>query len=362
MNPEALTAFNTITNCISSPHIKASVDTMLHNFLKANGNPRPQQSIAKSPSALSRMLNEYALPGLALIRESRALIKQKIWLYFSSRKKRRPRLELIIDMTTLEKTGEFKELPLSFFNEKYGLHLVVLYVVIGNQRFIWAIRIWEGKDTRTWVDHALSMLRCTPNWFKDRFKCRVLADTGFGTTEFIEGCTKLELPVVVGMRVDRKTEEGLSLDQLRAQGAMHFLKGCGVPVYVAWYKLKQKHGAFEWRYVVSTVAANAKTIVGWGKRRWRIEAFFKTMKSRFGLDQFGQQTRLGVLRFLLIAFIAYLLAFWTSFSLEGFEIPDWIALAAQAQLLLVTWVVVFELERKQVMVAEVLKFKETLIA
>jgi Transposase DDE domain len=362
MNPEAQTAFNTLSNLISSPHVKTSFDALLHNFFKANGNPRPQQSIAKSPSAISRMLNQYDLPVLGLIRESRELIKQKIWAYFSSSKKRRPRLELIIDMTTLEKTGVFKDLPLSFFNEKYGLHLVVLYVVIGNQRFIWAVRIWHGKNTRTWVDHALSMLRCIPAWFKERFTCRVLADTGFGTTEFIQGCAKLELHVVVGMACDRKTNEGFRLDQLRKQGGMHFLRGCSVPVYVAWYKLEQKAGAFEWRYVVSNVAANAKTIVGWGKRRWRIEAFFKTMKSRFGLDQFGQRTRLGVLRFLLIAFIAYLLAFWTSLPLEGLEIPDWIRLAAQADLWLVTWVVVFELERKRAMVAEVLEFKKSLIA
>jgi Transposase DDE domain len=200
------------------------------------------------------------------------------------------------------------------------------------------------------------------SWFKERFTCRVLADTGFGTTEFIQGCAKLELHVVVGMACDRKTNEGFRLDQLRKQGGMHFLRGCSVPVYVAWYKLEQKAGAFEWRYVVSNVAANAKTIVGWGKRRWRIEAFFKTMKSRFGLDQFGQRTRLGVLRFLLIAFIAYLLAFWTSLPLEGLEIPDWIRLAAQADLWLVTWVVVFELERKRAMVAEVLEFKKSLIA
>jgi len=61
--------------------------------------------------------------------------------------------------------------------------------------------------------------------------------------------------------------------------------------------------------VVSSVAAHARTIVRWGKRRWRIEAFSKTMKSRFGLDQFGQRTIKSVMRFFLLAFIAYLLVF-----------------------------------------------------
>jgi hypothetical protein len=83
---------------------------------------------------------------------------------------------------------------------------------------------------------------------------------------------------------------------------MLFLKGCSTPVYVAWFKLIGKNGAFQWRYVVSTVAAQPGTMVRWGRRRWPVEVFFQTMKSRFGLDQFGQRTLKGVLRFFLLAF------------------------------------------------------------
>ena len=46
---------------------------------------------------------------------------------------------------------------------------------------------------------------------------------------------------------------------------------------------------FVWRYVISTRRANGETIRRWGRRRWRIKAFFKTLKFRFGLDQFGQR-------------------------------------------------------------------------
>ena len=67
-----------------------------------------------------------------------------------------------------------------------------------------------------------------------------------------------------------------------------------------------------WRYVISTRAAEGKTITRWGKRRWRIEAFFKTMKSRFGLDQFGQRTAQGAMRFLLLGLLAFVLAYWTA--------------------------------------------------
>lgn len=38
--------------------------------------------------------------------------------------------------------------------------------------------------------------------------------------------------------------------------------------------------------------------------------FFKTIKHRLGLHRFGQSTRLGVYRWLVLALIAYLLAPW----------------------------------------------------
>jgi hypothetical protein len=140
---------------------------------------------------------------------------------------------LIIDLTTLEKTGASQGLPLSFLNEKYGLHLVVLYIVIGRERFVWGVRIWRGAGEPSWVELALSMLRCLPVWLTSRFKCRVLADAGFGSSAFITGCAQLELPVVVGVSCDRTTEQGIQLSALPVQGAMLWLKGCAVAVYVA---------------------------------------------------------------------------------------------------------------------------------
>ena len=360
MNPEALAIFNNLSDKITSPHIKRSFQTLLHQFLQANGNPRPEHAKAKSSSAISRMLNQYNFPTLKLLRASREQIEKVIWQHYGTRGTRRPKLELIIDMTTLEKTGIFKELPISYFNEKNGLHLVVLYVVIGNQRFVWAVRVWKAKATRTWVGHALSMLRLIPAWFKLRFNCRVLADTGFGTTEFLEGCEALELAVVVGMRHDRKTTDTQRINAL-PQGSSVILNDCSVGVWFARYKLWHKDGSYEWRYVVSSRPAVARTIIAWGKRRWRIEAFFRVMKSRFGLDQFGQRTKRGVLRFLLIAFIAYLLVLWTGFPFTDEENPDWIALAGLAQLWLLTWVVQFELKCRQEQVNEVLKFKVSVV-
>jgi len=47
-----------------------------------------------------------------------------------------------------------------------------------------------------------------------------------------------------------------------------------------------------------------------GRKRWAIEGFFKTIKHRFGWHCFGQSTKLGVYRWLIFSFLAYLLAHW----------------------------------------------------
>ena len=50
------------------------------------------------------------------------------------------------------------------------------------------------------------------------------------------------------------------------------------------------------------------------------------MKSRFGLDQFGQRTALGAMRFLLLALLAFVLAYWTTLETSGSDlriILDW---------------------------------------
>lgn len=82
----------------------------------------------------------------------------------------------------------------------------------------------------------------------------------------------------------------------RRPGERVWLEGLEeIAVYVASYWLKRDGGKRELRcLVLCTKASSAKHIVRWGKRRWRIEGFFKTAKGRFSLDRFGQGTKLGV--------------------------------------------------------------------
>ncbi len=79
----------------------------------------------------------------------------------------------------------------------------------------------------------------------------------------------------------------------------------------------------EKRFVVSTEPMKPHALVCWGRRRWKIEAFFKVMKQRFGLGRFGQKSPVGVYRFLLLSFLAFLLSQLMEPLPPTGEDPDW---------------------------------------
>jgi IS4 transposase len=98
--------------------------------------------------------------------------------------------------------------------------------------------------------------------------------------------------------------------------------------------------------MISTRPADGETIRRWGRRRWRIEGFFKTLKFRFGLDQFGQRTARGAFRFIGLALLAFALSFWEALaSVEDWELLDWGAAARSATDDLVPEVVALEARR-----------------
>ncbi|WP_407543221.1 hypothetical protein [Deinococcus radiomollis] len=89
-----------------------------------------------------------------------------------------------------------------------------------------------------------------------------------------------------------------------------------------------------------------------GRRRWKIEALFKTLKSRFAFGKFGQKTKLAVLRYLCLSLACFLLCHFehldqTAQGREETFWPDWGALAGQVRMKLVGWVQLFELEREK---------------
>lgn len=110
---------------------------------------------------------------------------------------------------------------------------------------------------------------------------------------------------------------------------------------VARYRLPRAAGT-ETRFVLATFAATGRVIARWGRRRWRIEAFFKTVKSRFGLARCAQATRLGAYRYLLLCLLAFTLAQWQVWNSPG-EWPDWGVAIALTRHELVPDIVLFEL-------------------
>jgi hypothetical protein len=240
-------------------------------------------------------------------------------------KGRKPFLQVIIDLTTLEKRGKFKALEkwVRVYHGKRGLHLVVLYLVVGQWRIPWSFRIWKGKDTSSPAQLGLKLVKGLPPALTKHFQVMILVDTAFGSVEFLHTVRQLKYHVIAGMRCDRKLQDKRRVVDLYKRGQQVRLVGLKFPVSVSWYYLKRDDGRVEKRFVLSTKPLKGSTITWWGKRRWQIEGWFKTAKHRFGLHRFGQGTRLGVYRWLVLCLIAYLLAHWAYLTTASSDLPDW---------------------------------------
>jgi hypothetical protein len=175
----------------------------------------------------------------------------------------------------------------------------------------------------------------------------VLADGGFGNDEFLNGVVKLGFEGVVGMRCDRKLASGGQLQDLKTKGQKVVLKGLKLPLWVSWCWLKKPDGIQELRYVVATFPGSGQNLIRWGKRRWAIEGFFKTIKHRFSLHRFGQRTARGVYRYLILALLAFILTHWQGLAIGQTALPNWGMLAQEISLILLPDLIFTELQARQ---------------
>ncbi|MBD2451960.1 transposase [Nostoc sp. FACHB-152] len=305
---------------------KDNLEAMLALFLEAQGHPLPEHSQTKSPSAISRFLNINPWSTREMIRVIRSTALQTVFkVLASSGKGRKPFIQVIIDLTTLEKRGKFQEFSdlIRVYNGKRGLHLVVVYLVIGRCRIPWNFRVWRGKGTPSPAQLGLKLVKRLPQSLTKHFQTIILADTAFGSVEFLEGVRQLKYHAVTGVSISRKLADGRFLRRLHQQGQQVYLFGLNFPVTVSWYYLKRDNGKLEKRFVLSTRPIKASTLKWWGKRRWQIEGWFKTAKHRFGLHRFGQGTLLGMYRWLILSLTAYLIAHWTYLHIKSASPPDW---------------------------------------
>jgi len=124
---------------------------------------------------------------------------------------------------------------------------------------------------------------------------------------------------VIGVRRNRTLVNGTPVHELTTRGCKVQLQDLKPTMYVSWawlYRNKEP----EQRFVMSNINLGGKYLARVGKRRWRIEGFFKTIKGRFGLERFAQHSKrasvlmgavlpkkTGVMRWWCLSGLAYLL-------------------------------------------------------
>jgi hypothetical protein len=144
----------------------------------------------------------------------------------------------------------------------------------------------------------------------------LLADTGFGRTEFIRRLRKHRFAFVVRLRADTVVHY-----RGRTVPLAHFDTIKGAPIILSNVQYRQKKpvtvhivisrlGDSVW--YLGTSFSNAKQAVAWYKKRFWIEEMFRDLKSTLGLRKAHLKDEDRLTRLLL----AYLIL-----SLIGFEVP-----------------------------------------
>lgn len=96
-------------------------------------------------------------------------------------------------------------------NGKRGLHVVILYLVVGDWCVLWSFRIWRGKGHPSPVELACKLLATVPKRLVQGRTVIVQGDTEFGTVDFLNAIRHRAWRGVVGMRANRTLLDGQSL-------------------------------------------------------------------------------------------------------------------------------------------------------
>ncbi len=332
--PQAQELLSTLKQLMPTIYQQETLESVLGLFLSGQAKGVPHHCQTKSESAISRFFNYYNWSTRSVIRTIRSHILNLI--SYQTIKGRKPILQVMLDLTTLEKVGNFPHLKdlIRVYNHKKGLHIVIMYLVIGHWRFPWSFRIYRGKGTASPSQLAQKLINNLPSILTQSFKIYILGDTAFGTIKLISQIrNSWKFHIIVGIPKTRKLQDGRKVSELKTRGQQVYLNGLNIPVFLSWVWLK-RDGKRVQRFVISTKQMKGATITRWGRRRWQIEGFFKTVKHCFSLHRFGQKTLLGVYRWLILSFVSYLLSYWVYLHLGNYDNLDWFDSAQQALVLL----------------------------
>lgn len=152
-------------------------------------------------------------------------------------------------------------------------------MVIGG--YAGSFRVYRGKDTPSPSQLAQKLLRTLPPILIQSFQIYVLGDTAFGTVDLLNQVRGdlFNHHAIVGMPKSRTLQDGRKISEIKTRGQQVYLNDLDIPVYLSWVWLK-RDGQRVQRFVISTKPMKGSTIARWGRRRWSIEAFFKTVKHR----------------------------------------------------------------------------------
>ncbi|TSA81456.1 hypothetical protein FNU79_15110 [Deinococcus detaillensis] len=87
-----------------------TVQVLLCLSVAASGQPQPTRATVKSPAALSRFFNLYTWSTTSAMRAMPTHALKQLRSYRKACKDRPPRIELIVDQTSLGKEGKFEGL------------------------------------------------------------------------------------------------------------------------------------------------------------------------------------------------------------------------------------------------------------
>lgn len=285
----------------TSVYQQRSLQATLHHFLDLGSKKALHRIGVVSSSAVSRLLNKYDWNTSACWE----LLTTAQWemLYLQAKGKHHPVLRLSVDLTSIQKTGQ--NLPFArVYNKVYGIHLVVLFAEYDQLKFPIGYLIYKGKGTSTPVTLALKMLDTIPDYIRERFNIRVLADSGFESAPFLDGVRQLGFEFVVGVRTTRRTmHPGVVTVADCPHGGYVELKN--------WSHDTLTLGRFERGdrrfHAVSSELMSGDEVIAEGVKRWGEESFFKEGKHQFGLQQFALRTAKGLDRWILLVFLAWTL-------------------------------------------------------
>jgi len=115
----------------------------------------------------------------------------------------------------------------------------------------------------------------------------VLADTAFGSVEFLHEIRQLKYHAITGM-CERPSACWWAMLETFTQAWSTSTSG-RFPVSVSWYYLKRENGKRR-KTICSVYQTSKQARLHGGETEMADEGWFKTAKHRFGLHRFGQGT------------------------------------------------------------------------